>query len=132
MKQLLENCKTIAVIGYSDNPKRASSSIAKYLLDKGYNVYGVNPRLAGKEINGIKTFHKISSLPDEINLFNIFRNSVFMKEIVEEILTLPYKPKGIWTQIGVIDEDAKTLATSNGIQYIEDECIYVEHKRLFG
>lgn len=131
MKELLENCKTIAVIGFSDNPSRASNGITFYLKEQGYDVYGVNPRLAGLEINGIKCFDKISSLPVEIEIFNIFRNSKYLMETVEEIINLDYKPAGIWTQLGVIDEDAKLLAASNGILYIEDECIFVEHKRLF-
>ena len=131
MKELLEKSKSIAVIGYSDNHSRASHDIAKYLLDKDYKIYGVNPRLACKEVNGINCYESISSIPDEVDLFNIFRNSIYLKETVEEILQLQYKPRGIWTQIGVVDEDAKSLVVEAGLDYIENECIFVEHRRLF-
>ena len=120
--------KKIAVLGFSTNPMRPSNNITLYLKKSGYTIYGVNPGLAGREIEGIKCYASLSEIPDEIEIVNVFRNSVYLPEIVDEVLSLPYKPKVIWTQLDVIDAGAKEKAVKAGIEYVEDRCIYVEHK----
>jgi len=126
--EVLNKYKKIAVLGFSTNPARPSNNITLYLKRAGYTVYGVNPGLAGREIEGIKCFASLSEIEDQIEIVNVFRNAMYMPEIVDEILALPYKVKVIWTQLDVIHDDARERAIAAGIEYVENKCIYVEHK----
>ncbi len=124
----LKKYKKIAVIGFSPKPYRDSNRIAVYMKNAGYIVYGVNPGHGGEIIDGIECFGKISDIKDNIEIVNIFRNPSALPELIDEIIELPYKPDVIWTQLGVVNKAAKDKAVQNGFEYIEDKCIYVEHK----
>ena len=126
--EILNKYKKIAVLGFSQNPMRPSNHITIYLQKVGYTVYGVNPGLAGREVDGIKCYASLTEIPDEIEIVNVFRNSRYLPEIIDEILDLAYKPKVIWTQLDVVDAGSKERAIAEGIEYVEDKCIYVEHK----
>jgi uncharacterized protein len=129
-KEILEKYNKIAVIGFSDNPGRDSNKIAFYLLRNGYIVYGVNPKLEGKTINGIPCFKNIQDVPDRIQIVDIFRVSEAVLPLMQDVLKLKYKPEVIWTQFGIFNEEAKKLALENGFEYIENKCILVEHSKL--
>ena len=129
-KEILEKYKIIAVIGFSDNPSRDSNKIAFYMLRNGYTVYGVNPKLEGKNIDGIQCFKYIADIPVEVEIIDIFRVSIAVLPIVQDVLKLNYKPKVIWTQFGIFNEEAKQLAQENSFEYIENKCILVEHSKL--
>ena len=129
-EEALKKHKKIAVIGYSDKGIRPSKKIAQYMAEHGYTVYGVNPRLQGECIGEIDCYTSIKDIPDEVEIVDVFRRSDAVHDLVKEVLELPYKPKVIWTQIGVFNEDAKKLAEENGIDYIENKCIYVEHDKM--
>ena len=120
--------KKIAVIGFSKNPYRDSNRIAIYLKNAGYTVYGVNPGQAGNTIEGIECFGKISDIKDQVEIVNVFRNPDSLPALISEIEQLPYKPQVIWTQLGVINHEARERAEKDGFNYIENKCIYVEHK----
>jgi len=126
--EILNKYNKIAVLGFSQNPVRPSNHITIYLQKSGYTVYGVNPGLAGKEVDGIKCYASLTEIPDEIEIVNVFRNARYLPEIIDEVLALPYKPKVIWTQLEVVDAESKKRAIKEGIEYVEDRCIYVEHK----
>jgi len=128
--EILEKYKKIAVAGFSDNRDRDSHRIAFYMYRKGYKIYGVNPKLSGKNIDGIECFSTIAEIPDEVDIVNIFRVSIAILPIVKDVLKLNYKPAVIWTQLGIINTDAKKLAEDNGFIYIENKCLYIEHKKL--
>jgi len=129
-KEILEKYKKIAVIGFSDNPARDSNKIAFYMLRNGYTVYGVNPKLEGKNIDGIQCYKYIAGIPDKVEIIDIFRVSIAVLPIVQDVLKLNYKPKVIWTQFGIFNEEAKQLAQENSFEYIENKCILVEHSKL--
>lgn len=126
-KEILEKYKKVAVIGYSDKGSRPSGRIAKYMADNGYTVYGVNPRLEGECPEGIQCYESIKDIPDEVEIVDVFRRSDAVEGLMKEVLELPYKPKVFWTQIGVFSDEARKLAEENGIEYVENKCIYVEH-----
>jgi predicted CoA-binding protein len=127
-EEILNTYKKIAVLGFSANEQRPSNHITIYMQDSGYTVYGVNPGLAGRTVDGIKCYASLTEIKDEVEIVNVFRNSRFLPEILDEISALPYKPKVIWTQLDVIDEDVKQKAIAAGIEYVENKCIYIEHK----
>jgi len=129
-KEILEKYKKVAVIGFSDNPSRDSHSIAIYLKKYGYTVYGVNPKLGGKNIEGINCYNTLADIPDEVQIIDIFRLPIAVLPIVHEVMKLNYKPAVIWTQFGIINEEARNLALENGFEYVEDKCILVEHSKI--
>lgn len=128
--EILTANKVVAVVGFSDNRERPSNRVARYLHGNDFTVYGVNPRFDGKEIDEIVCQAALKNLPEQADIINIFRRSEFVFDLVNEILELNYKPKVIWTQIGVISSEAKELAESNGILYVENKCIMVEHNKI--
>lgn len=130
ISELLNASRIIAVVGFSANRSRPSNRIGRYMKGNGYIVYGVNPGLADTETDEIRCFAKLSELPDEAHIINIFRRSEYMEEIMNEVTALNYKPKAVWTQIGVISNEAKQIAKKNGITYIENKCIMIEHNNL--
>lgn len=127
-KEILEKYKTIAVVGFSDNPDRDSNRIAFYMKNNGYDVIGINPKLEGKEVDGIKCYSHLRDVPEKINIVNIFRLAIAVPGIVEETITLNPRPEVIWTQLEIFNESAKKLAEENGFIFIENKCLYIEHK----
>ncbi len=130
VKEILTSNKVVAVVGFSDNRERPSNRVARYLHGNDFTVYGVNPRFDGKEIDEIVCHTALKNLPEHADIINIFRRSEFVFDLVNEILELDYKPNVIWTQIGVISSEAKELAESRGIVYVENKCIMVEHNKI--
>ncbi|MFA5011286.1 MAG: CoA-binding protein [Ignavibacteria bacterium] len=127
-KEILQKYKNIAVVGFSDNPERDSNKIAIYMMNNGYNVVGVNPKLDGRVVDGIKCYAHLSEIPEKIDIVDIFRLPIAVPGIVEETMKLKNRPDVIWTQLGVINEEAKKKAEENGFIYVENKCLYIEHK----
>lgn len=128
---IFNNHKNVAVVGFSDNRTRPSNRVGRYLQGNGFKVYGVNPKLENSIVDEINCFGSLKNLHFEIDIINIFRRSEFLYELVKEILFMKFKPAVIWAQVGVIDNDAKLLAESNGFLYIENRCIMTEHQKSF-
>lgn len=126
IKQLLEKSKNIAVVGLSSNTGRDSNMVARYLLEKGYNIIPVNP--AEDEVMGRKCYKSLSSVPVKIDIVNVFRRSEHVPQIVEEALKI--KPGCIWTQLGIYDGPSAEKAAGEGITMIMDRCIKVEHQKM--
>ena len=125
--ELLKESKTIAVVGISDKPGRDSGRIAVFLKDKGYNVYGVHPVLT--EVNGIPVYKKITDIPVDIDIVDVFLNSNLVPDIVTDVLEK--KPKAVWLQLGVNNDEAVKTITENGIDVIQNLCIAIEHRHFF-
>lgn len=126
IRAILEKAKSIAVVGLSDNREKDSYQVAEYLLNNGYRVIPVNPR-AG-EIMGLKTYPDLASIPEKVDIVNVFRRSEFLPEVVDEALGI--KPACIWAQLGVAHEGAAARAAGRGVPVIMDLCIKIEHRRL--
>lgn len=127
---ILNNSRTIAIVGFSANQMRPSNRIGRYMRGNGFTVYGVNPGLDKTEVDEIRCFAKLSDLPEPPDIINIFRRSEFVFDVIQEIIEMNYIPKAVWTQIGVISSEAKEAALSKGFVYIENKCIMVEHNNL--
>ncbi len=120
--QILQETKTVAVVGISDNPSRASYSVAMRMLSHGYTVIPVNPVL--EEWNGLKVYPDLRSIPFAVDMVDIFRRSEFVSEIVDEAIAT--KAKTIWMQLGVIDEVSAKRAEEAGLQVVMDRCVAIE------
>jgi predicted CoA-binding protein len=120
--------KNIAVVGMSKNEEKAAHYVPKYLIDHGYNVIPVNP--TATEILGRKSYPKVSSVPDRIEIVDIFRRSEDVPSVVEDTL----KKEGvkvIWMQEGIYSKEAEKMAKEKDISAVYNRCMMAEHRRLF-
>ena len=120
LKNILENVSTIALIGASSNQDRDSFKVMKYLVEKGYKVFPVNPNEIKNKILNIQCFPNLSSIPQKIDMVDIFRSNEFVMEITQDAIKADVKV--IWTQEGVIDKNSQDLAKKAGIIFVMDEC----------
>ena len=126
LKELLTNATTIAIVGASSNPDKASYGIMQKLQKAGYKVIPVNPRET--EILGERSYPSLIDVPERIDIVDVFRRSEHVGAIVDESLAV--HPKLIWLQLGVVDAAAAQRAAAAGIALIQDLCIAIEHKSL--
>ena len=130
IKSILDNTKTIAMIGLSSSWQRPSYFVAKYLLDRGYKVFPVNPREAGKTILNQKVYSSVSEINESIDMVDIFRKSSDVDLLIDDVIRT--KPSTIWLQIGVINFNAEKLAKENKINMVMNKCPKIEYGRLSG
>lgn len=128
IRGILEKSKRIAIVGLSDNPDRDSNRVAQYLISKGYNVIPVNP--AKEEILGMKSYPDLKSIPEKIDIVDVFRNIEVVPGIVEEAIEL--NPGTIWLQLGLAHKESAEKAREAGINFVQSKCIKVEHQKLYG
>lgn len=127
-KEIFDKYESIAVYGMSRSFAKAAFTVPGYMIKQGYKVIPINP-IADKILKQ-KSYKTLSEIPDRIDILNIFRPSAEAEDIVKEAIARKEEKgdiKLIWLQLGLSNENAKRLAEENGIEYIEDECIYVEH-----
>ncbi|MBK5114076.1 MAG: CoA-binding protein [Candidatus Heimdallarchaeota archaeon] len=125
--EILKKGKTIAVVGASRNPSKAAHSIPKYLKEHGYTIIPVNP--LAETILDEKVYPKLIDIPVQVDIVDVFRPSEDTPAVVAEAVKL--KPKLIWLQLGITNEEAKKIADDNGIPIVMDKCMKIEHMRLF-
>src|SRR3954470_13437161 len=130
IRGILNTAKNIAMVGISPKENRPSYFAFKYLLERGYRMFPVNPGQAGKEILGQKVYAKLSDVPEPIDMVDVFRASAFVVPVVEEALTLKPKPQVIWMQLSVRNDEAMALAEANGMKVVMDRCPKIEYGRL--
>jgi len=129
---ILNSVKTVAMVGASANDVRPSFFVLKYLLNKGFLVFPVNPGHAGKEILGRMTYARLSDIPEPIDMVDIFRASNAVPPIVDEALALKPLPKVIWMQLTVRNDEAAAKAEAAGIKVVMNRCPKIEYGRLSG
>jgi predicted CoA-binding protein len=130
IRSILDNTKTIAMIGLSSSWQRPSYFVAKYLLDRGYKVFPVNPREAGKKILNQIVYSNLSEINENIDMVDIFRKSNDVELLIDDVINI--KPSTIWLQIGVINFKAEKLAKKNNINMVMNKCPKIEYGRLSG
>lgn len=129
---ILNEVKTVANVGASANEVRPSFFVTKYLVDKGYTVFPVNPGQAGKEIAGRMTYARLADIPEPIDMVDIFRASDAVPAIVDEVLALSPLPKVIWMQLTVRHDAAAAKAEARGVRVVMNRCPKIEYGRLSG
>ncbi|MDC3138557.1 CoA-binding protein [Candidatus Pelagibacter sp.] len=129
IKEILSKYNTIAMVGVSNDPTKASTIVMKYMQEYGYKVYPVNPRAKGQKILGREVFAKISDIKDKIDIVDVFRPSKEVYAIAED--TVKIGAKVLWLQLGIRDEKAKDLMEKNDIKYVENKCTKMEYQKYF-
>ena len=118
LKELLRNIKNIAIVGASSNPERDSFKVMKFLLDQGYKIFPVNPK--EKDILGVRCYPNLTSIKETVDMVDMFRAKEFIFDLTKEAIEI--NTNVIWMQEGIIDEKSSSLAMSNGIKVVMDEC----------
>lgn len=126
IQEILEQSKTIAVVGLSDNPSKASYEIAEYLQNQGYKIIPINPNIS--EVLGEKAYPDLLSVPEPVDIVDIFRNPDAVPEIVRQAIQI--KAKVVWMQPGAENYDAADMAEAAGLKAIVGMCMRVKHRQL--
>lgn len=132
IRAILDEIRTIAMVGASANPVRPSHFVLKYLIGKGYRVIPVNPGLAGGEILGQRVYARLADIPEPVDMVDIFRAPDAVPAIVEEALGLVPRPKVIWMQLSVRHDAAARRAEEAGLRVVMNRCPKIEYGRLSG
>ena len=127
IRDLLRRSRTIAVVGLSDSPMRPSYGVSAYMQSHGYKIIPVNPTIA--ETLGAKSYPALGSVPEKIDIVNIFRRPEYVEEIVDQAIEL--KVPAVWMQEGVVNQKAAKKAEKAGIFVVMDLCILKEHQARF-
>ena len=129
IKNILSKYKSIAMIGVSIDPTKASTIVMKYMQEYGFKVFPVNPKAKGQKILGEEVFEKITDIKDTVDIVDVFRPSKEAIDIAKD--TISIKAKVLWLQLGIKSEEAKKIVEENEIEYVEDKCTKMEYQKHF-
>lgn len=130
IRQILSEVKRVAIVGASANEVRPSFFVTKYLISKGFEVFPVNPGIAGKEIAGRMTYATLNDVPPPVDMVDVFRAPEFAPAIVDEAIAIGAKV--VWMQLGVRNDEAAAKAEAAGLKVVMDRCPKIEYGRLCG
>ncbi|HVP37652.1 MAG TPA: CoA-binding protein [Candidatus Saccharimonadales bacterium] len=128
LRGLLQRSRTLAVVGLSDRPERASYQVAQNLRAAGYRIIPVNPRLPA--VLGEKCYPSLADVPEKVDLVVVFRRPEFVEPVVDEAIRAAVP--AVWMQLGVRHPAAARKAREAGLEVVMDRCAWVEYQRLFG
>ena len=128
IKQILLSTRTIASVGLSSNPEKESYHIVAYLKQQGYHIIPVNPTAA--EILGEKAYPDLESIPEKVDVVQVFRRSEDVPPVVDSAIKIGAKV--VWMQVGIVNEEAAKKARAAGLQVVMDACMRVTHMALIG
>jgi predicted CoA-binding protein len=126
IRNILQNTKTIAVVGLSPKTHRPSHQVASYLQNAGYTIIPVNP--GQDSLLGLPCYPNLKAIPGQVDMVDIFRRSESVLPVVEEAIDI--KAKIVWMQSGIVNEEAAALAEEAGLTVIMDRCTMVDHMDL--
>ena len=129
IKEILSKYKSIAMIGVSNDPTKASTIVMKYMQQYGFKVFPVNPKAKGQKILGEEVYEKITDIKDTVDIVDVFRPSKEALDIAKD--TVSIKAKVLWLQLGIKNEEAKKIVEENKIEYVEDKCTKMEYQKHF-
>ena len=125
--EILLDARTIAIVGASPRPTRPSHGVMRYLLGAGYRVIPVRP-LDCDEVLGVPCVASLAEIEEPVDLVDVFRRPEFCAEVAREAVTAG--AKALWLQLGIVSPEARRIAAEAGLDYVEDECTAIVHRRL--
>ena len=124
--ELLRDARTIAVVGISSAPRKASHGVTAYLIEAGYTVYLVNPDET--EVFGMPVYDRVRDLPEPVDIVDIFRRPEHVPPVVEDAIAA--NARAVWMQLGIVNEAAAQRARAAGLEVVMDRCTKIDHARL--
>ena len=128
IRDILTSVRTIALVGASANPARDSNDVMRFLLDRGYDVYPVNPTAGVEEIHGRKVYASLAEVPEAIDMVDVFRRSEVAGAVCDEAVAAGARV--VWMQLDVINQEGKRRAEAAGLKVVMDRCPKIEIRRL--
>ena len=121
---ILKNVNSIAIVGISSKEEKDSYKVMKFLIERGYKVFPVNPNEGGKYILGRKCFKNLIDIDDEVDMVDVFRKDEFVYDVTKEAIKI--NAKVLWTQLDIFCEDSFNLAKDAGLKVVMDKCPKIE------
>jgi predicted CoA-binding protein len=128
LRRLLQSLRRIAIVGLSPKPHRDSNRVARYLMERGYEVVPVYPR--EERILGQAVYRSVQEIPRGVDLVDVFRRSETLRQVVDEVLAAG--SPALWLQLDCIDYEGARRAAEAGVTVVMDRCLMVDHARLLG
>jgi uncharacterized protein len=128
IQRLLRDTRTIAIVGLSSDPQRASWFVASYLKKEGYRIIPVNPK--ADQILGENAYRDLASIPEPVDMVDVFRPAAECLEIARQAVAI--KAKALWLQLKLVNIEAAEYAARSGLTVVIDRCVKMEHGRYFG
>lgn len=126
LRQILSSARNIAVVGLSPDESKPSNEVAKFLIERGFNIFPVYPKF--DEILGRKVYRNLTQIDENIDIAVMFRKGEFASELVKDAVKKGVKT--LWLQLGITNDEAGAVARENGINFVQDKCIKIELQRL--
>lgn len=130
LREILTTSPTIAVLGVHNEPEKAAFYVPEYLHDEGYRIIGVNPMFAGEELFGEKVRSTLAEIGEPIDVVDVFRRPEQIPDHIEDLLAMNPRPKVVWFQLGIKNEDAAKILEAAGILVVQNRCMLADHQRL--
>ena len=130
VRAILTSSPTIAVLGIHREPEKAAFYVPEYLHDEGYRILGVNPAYVGQELFGEPVRATLAELAEPIDLVDVFRRPDAIPAHVDDILAMKPRPKVVWFQLGIRNDDAAKILEAAGITVVQNRCTLADHQRL--
>jgi uncharacterized protein len=130
LRDILTTSPTVAVLGIHHEPEKAAYYVPEYLHDEGYRIIGVNPQLAGQQLFGEPVRSTLAEIGERIDLVDVFRRAELIPEHIEDILAMSPRPRVVWFQLGIKNDDAAHVLEAAGITVVQNRCTLADHQRL--
>ena len=130
IRSILSTVITVAVVGASHGDDKPSMFVVKYLSERGYRVYPINPGRAGKLVAGVPAYARLKDVPEPVDMVDVFRRSDRVGEILDEAIALSPRPKVFWMQLGVRNDEVAARAEAAGMTVVMNRCPKIEYGRL--
>ena len=129
IKEILSKYKSIAMIGVSNDPTKASTIVMKYMQKYGFKVYPVNPSAKGQKILGEEVFAKLTEIKKPVDIVDVFRPSKEALDIAKDAVSIGAKV--LWLQLGIKSEEARKIVEKDNLEYVDDRCTKMEYQKHF-
>ena len=130
LREILSTSATIAVLGVHHEPEKAAFYVPEYLHDEGYRIIGVNPQFSDMTLFGNPVRATLAEIGEPVDLVDVFRRAEQIPGHVEDILAMSPRPKVVWFQLGIKNEDAAKILEAAGITVVQNRCTLADHQRL--
>jgi len=130
LREILSTSPTIAVLGAHHEPEKAAFYVPEYLHEEGYRILSVNPQFAGEQLFGEPVHGTLAELGEPVDLVDVFRRAELIPQHIEDILAMSPRPKVVWFQLGIKNDDAARILEAAGITVVQNRCTLADHQRL--